>query len=268
MVQTEAVETQREFVAALMDPDISIPTELRHPIGAVPQRRFAVYRNNVIVSLVSALAARFPVVRRLIGDELFGAMARVYVTKHPPRSPVLLLYGETFPDFVANFAPLASIEYLADVARLEFARGRAYHAFDAVLVDRSAFVSLQPDELADLRIDFHPSVGLVESRFPIVSIWEAHQESEVAPISHWRPQAALVARPVLDVEIWRLPPGGHVFLRHLTEGMALAEAADAAAAKTGEFSAAENIAVLLRANVVIGLRRESAAPCLRDGGSR
>ena len=76
------------------------------------------------------------------------------------------------------------------------------------------------------------------------------------------------AAALMDPDIWRLPPGGHVFLRHLTEGMALAEAADAAAAKTGEFNAAENIAVLLRANVVIGLRRESAAPCLRDGGSR
>ena len=203
MVQTELVEIQREFAAALMDPDMPVPTGLSHSTGAVPQRRFAVYRNNVIVSLISALAARFPVVYRLIGDEFFRAMARVYVTKYPPRSPVLLLYGETFPNFVANFAPLASIEYLADVARLEFARGRAYHAVDAVPVDRSAFVSLRPDELADLRIDFHRSVGLVESRFPIVSIWEAHQKSEVAPISRWQPEAALVARPVLDVEIDR-----------------------------------------------------------------
>jgi hypothetical protein len=260
MARTELSEIQREFAAALIDPDVPVPLGLHYPTAAERQRRFAVHRNNMIVGLVSALAARFPVVRRLVGDEFFHAMARVYVTKHPPRSPVLLLYGETFPDFLANFTLSASIEYLADVARLEFARGRAYHAADAVPVDRSVFVSLQPDELAGLRIDFHPSAGLVASRFPIVSIWEAHRESKVAPIADWRPEAALVARPVLDVEIWRLPPGGHVFLRHLTEGMALAEAADAAAATTSEFDAAETIAVLLRANVVIGLRREAAAP--------
>jgi hypothetical protein len=263
----DLVEVQREFAAALLDPDMPIPSGLRGPTGASPRQRFAVYRNNVIVSLVSGLSARFPAVRRLVGDEFFRAMARVYVIDHPPRSPVLLVYGDTFPDFVANFAPAASIEYLADIARLELARGRAYHAADAVPIDRAAFASLRPHELADLRIDLHPSVGLVESRFPVVSIWKAHRESEITPVAAWRAEAALVARPVLDVEVWRLPPGGYAFLTGLAEDMTLAEAVNAASA-TGGFDAAENLAALLRANVVIGLRRESAAFRRPAGGSR
>jgi hypothetical protein len=264
----DLAEIQREFAAALLDPEMPVPSGLCVPTGAAPQRRFAVYRNNVIVSLVSALAARFPIVRRLVGDEFFRAMARVYVATYPPRSPVLLLYGDTFPDFVADFAPATSVEYLADIARLELARGRAYHAVDAVPIDRAAFASLRPHELADLRIDLHPSVGLIESRFPIVSIWEAHRESKITPITVWRPEAALVARPVTDVEIRRLPPGGYVFLRGLTGGMTLAEAADAAATAASEFDATENLAMLLRANVVTELRRESAASRPSAGDSK
>src|SRR6266568_2822502 len=121
-------------------------------------------------------------------------------------------------------------------------------------IDRGAFTSLRPDELAGLRIALHPSVSLVGSQFPIVSIWEVHRTAQLAPIREWVPESALVARPSLDVEVWRLPAGGYVFLGSLLRGMAMAAAAECAAAATGEFDVAENLAVLLRANVVIALQ--------------
>jgi hypothetical protein len=249
---------QREFAAALLDPSAPIPSQLRRHEGSAARKRFGVYRNNVIASLVSALAARFPVVCRLVGNEFFRAMARSYVIDQPPRSPVLLLYGDTFPKFIENFAPADTIEYLADIARLEFARGGAYHAADATPLDRSILAALRVDEIADLRIALHPSVSLVESHYPIISIWEAHQQAEVVPIEDWSPQAALVARPDLEVETWRLPPGGYVFIGSLAERSTMAQAADRAAA-AAEFDLAESLAVLLRANAIIGLQRESAS---------
>jgi hypothetical protein len=257
----DLAEVQREFAAALLDPAAPVPSRLRLHGGKAPQKRFAVHRNNMIASLVAALAARFPVVHQLVGDEFFRAMARLYVINEPPRTPVLLLYGDRFPDFVENFAPAASIEYLADVARLELARGHAYHAADAAPIDRSVFGSLRPDELAGLRIALHPSVSLVRSQFPFVSIWEAHRKAQVTTIREWVRESALVARPGLDVEVWRLPAGGYVFLGSLSQGMAMAAAADCAAAATSEFDAAENLAVLLGANVVIALQRGSASAC-------
>jgi hypothetical protein len=260
LIANDAGEIQREFAAALLDPSASVPSQLSPHAGRAPQKRFAVYRNNVIASLIAALAARFPVVHRLVGDEFFRVMARLYVIGAPPRSPVLLLYGDTFPGFIENFTPAGSLEYLADVAQLEFARGRAYHAADEAPIDRSVLAALAPDEIASLRIALHPSVSLVESRFPIVSIWEAHQQVEVAPIADWRPEAALVARPRLEIEIWRLPPGGYAFLGSLAQGMTMAAATDRAGAVTAEFDAAESLAILLRANAIIGLQRESAAP--------
>ncbi len=222
----DLAEVQREFATALLDPAAPVPSRLRRRGGKAPQKRFAVHRNNMIASLVAALAARFPVVHKLVGDEFFRAMARLYV-----------------------------------IARLELARGRAYHAADAAPIDRSVFSSLRPDELAGLRIALHPSVSLVGSQFPIVSIWEAHRTAQLATIREWVSESALVARPGLDVEVWRLPAGGYVFLGSLLRGMAMAAAADCAAAATAEFDVAENLAVLLRANVVIALQRISAAAC-------
>ena len=41
----------------------------RGRMGAPDARRFAVYRNNVAVGLIGALEARYPVSRRIAGDD-------------------------------------------------------------------------------------------------------------------------------------------------------------------------------------------------------
>jgi hypothetical protein len=109
---------QDRFSAALLDPGQPVPGALVSHSAGIPERRFAVYRNNVTVSLVNALAARFPAVQRIVGEEFFRDMARVYVRAHPPRSRLLMEYGDDFADFIAGFGPVAELEYLADVRGL------------------------------------------------------------------------------------------------------------------------------------------------------
>ncbi len=48
---------QLEFTQALLDPNRPVPTGLVDPQGRVSQKRFAVYRNNVALSLADALTA-------------------------------------------------------------------------------------------------------------------------------------------------------------------------------------------------------------------
>ena len=95
--------TVHAFAAALGEPSAPPPAMTHGRMGAPDARRFAVYRNNVAVGLIGALEARYPVSRRLAGDELFRAMARAFVRAHKPRSPVMIAYGEEFPDFVADY---------------------------------------------------------------------------------------------------------------------------------------------------------------------
>lgn len=203
--------------------------------------------------LIGALEERFPVVLRLVGPAFFRGMAQRYVELEPPRSPILFRYGATFPGFIESFPPAASLPYLADVARLEFARGIAYHAANASPLTARAFADLDEDALAATTVRLHPSVTLMSSRFPIVSIWEAHQGGpDVAPIG-WEAEAALVARPHLEVETRKLPPGGYVFLRELANGSTLLTALAAGAAQATEFDPAANLALLIAARISIRL---------------
>ncbi|WP_330994612.1 DNA-binding domain-containing protein [Pseudomonas aeruginosa] len=98
-------ERLEEFASALLDPERAVPEGLVGPDSEPSARRFAVYRNNVFVGLTDALRAGFPCVVKLVGDEYFAAMARVFAAAMPPGSPVLLHYGAEFPDFIASFPP-------------------------------------------------------------------------------------------------------------------------------------------------------------------
>ena len=103
--------TVRAFAAALGEPSAPPPAMTRGRMGAPDARRFAVYRNNVAVGLMGALEARYPVSRRIAGDDLFRAMARAFVRAHKPRSPVMIAYGEAFPEFVADYLARGAERY-------------------------------------------------------------------------------------------------------------------------------------------------------------
>ncbi len=247
------VALQQQFAQALLDPDAALPGGLTAHTRRAPHRRFAVYRNNVVVGLVNALRARFPATERIVGEEFFFAMARLFVPAHPPRSKILREYGDDFPAFIAAFAPAAPLAYLPDVARLEAARTRAYHAADAVPLDPAAFATLAPDRLAALRLRLHPSMQLVRSRYPIVTIWAMNSgECALGPVNEGIAEDALVVRPHFDVFVHAVPPGGAVFIRALGDGAALGAAAEATLAQAADFDLTANFALLLQSGLIAG----------------
>jgi len=101
----------------------------------------------------------------------------------------------------------------------------------------------------------HPSVSLVQSRFPIVTTWENNQANDGdGMIERWVAEAALVARPFLEVGVRRLPPGGYAFLRALSEGKTVATAVAIATEVTPEFDVVANLRLIEDAKVVVGIQ--------------
>lgn len=240
--------TQAGFAAALLDPEVVCPIGLRAWNGSDPAKRFAVYRNNVVSSLIGALSDTFPVVQALVGVEFFRAMAGVFVRQSPPRSRVLVHYGHGFAEFIDSFEPAGSVPYLADVARLEMARVEAFHATDAApLSSKAASVILsRADRVGELRMAVHPSVRLVPSSHAIVSVWAAHQgHGDLAAVDLWSGETALVLRPHLDVLVLACDPGVAEFVLCLQRGCDFAESAATAAAVIPHFDLSAALALLM-----------------------
>jgi hypothetical protein len=241
------------FAAALLDPTLAVPLGLVGPDREASAKRFAVYRNNVVVGLTEALQANFPVVRRIVGDEFFQAMARSYVAFEPPASPILLDYGGGFANFIAAFEPAASLPYLPDVARIERAWTEAYHAPEAVPLGRGALSSITSDRVADTCFTVHPSVRIVRSRFPVLTIWRMNVDDSVpGPVDlEVGGEDVLLLRPAAAVEVRLMPSGGEEFLAGLMSGKSLTEAAKSAMNAHSLFDLSANLAALISAGIFV-----------------
>jgi Putative DNA-binding domain len=236
------------FAAALLDPDRATPAAVAGPNGKSARKRYSVYRNNVTVSLINALAAVFPATMRITGVDFFRAMARFHVRATPPTSPLLFEYGRDFPDFIERYEYARSMPWLADVARIERAWLDAYHAADVEPLAPQVLASIPPERLVEAVLMPHPATRIVCSRFPAVTIFAANRsDGPVERIVATESEDALATRPGLEVIVRRLPPGGAIFLKRLIAGEPLGSAAAAAFGDSPAFDLSTNIAGMLEA---------------------
>jgi hypothetical protein len=245
--------SQDAFARAILSPEAAVPQGLSDPDGRPAGRRFNVYRNNVVVSLTEALATAFPVIEKLVGTTNFKTLAGAYVRAHPPLSPLMMFYGADMPGFLEGFEPAQSLGYLPDVARLELALRRAYHAADAAPIAPEALGALAPDQLMAAELTLAPALQLVASPWPIHAIWTFNTHPG-APKPVMAAEDVLVTRPAYDPDVTRLPAGAAAFLAALADDRPLGDAAEAGAAATPDFDLGQTLALLLSQNAITDIK--------------
>jgi hypothetical protein len=219
-------ELQRSFAAAVFSDAPAILAQLRD--GAFPAARtLQIYRHNVFATLAEALAACYPVTKKLVGEEFFDYLADRYLRQHPPRTGNLHEFGAALADFLAAFPSAQPLVYLPDVARLEWAWQQAYHAPDATSSALAALAAVAPGHYAKIVFHLHPSVRLVASDYPILRIWQVNQadfNGESIVRLNEGAQQLLIVRRGLDIEIEPLGIGEYAMLQAFVAGKTLARA--------------------------------------------
>lgn len=212
------------------------------------QIAFSVYRNTVLKGWIDALKANFPAVDRLVGDQWFELAAAVYARHHPPRDPVLALFGEGFPTFLDGFEPARETPYLSAVARLDRLWSEAHVAPDAVAAPPEALAQLHPERLAEACVILHPSVRIAWFEHTAPTIWlEARgfiEERETLDFEDIG-EGVLIARPDDVVAALPLSLSGFAFLSACGEGLSLGQAAEAALLAQPHIDLAGLLAALL-----------------------
>jgi len=255
-------ELQRDVARAVIAGDDTAAAMHVVADGLAPAARLAVYRNTVVASLTTALRLSYPAVYRLVGAAFFESAAQLFLAARPPRGACLDDYDPGFAEFLADFAPAATIPYLAGVARLDWAVNRALHAPDADGLDpgRLAAAIAAANE-PRLRFVPHPSVGLVHAEHPVDAIWRAVLAQDDAAMAAIEldagPMFLLVRRTADGPAIARLAPAAWRFAASLCAGRTLEEAV----ATAGPVDAA----ALLAGHLIDGVFTDFAVD---EGGSR
>lgn len=224
-------ETLDGFAAAVTRPGTPVPGGLTSPSGRL-ERRFAVYRNNIAVSLIEAIGARHPVTRRLMGEADFRPAARAFVLAVKPETPVMLAYGTGFADFLARSPEMAGRDDLVGLARLESAWIEAYHAAEAEPVGIDRLAAVPGERLGEVGLRLHPSARLVRAPAGTAATWSAETSGGGAGPGDPREgvdgrsgETILVVRPDADVTVTVLPSADVPFAAAVAAGLALGEAA-------------------------------------------
>lgn len=249
-------ELQRRFGAALTAGDDAAIVPFVRAAGINPARRIAIYRNNWRENFLAALAAAYPVIRRLVGNAYFRQLARDFQALHPSQSGDLQPLGAPLAGYLRRRFAGTEYAYFADVARLEWAYQEVLTAAECGPLDVGALRHVPDACWPELRFSLHSAVRLVRSEFPVLGIWSAHQPgADGAAIDRTvialdaGGDCLLIRRTASDVEMRRLARAEFALLEHLANGDPLAAAASHACACDAEF----DLAQALQRNVGLGV---------------
>lgn len=247
-------ELQRDFAAGIFGGDAD-PVARHIKRSHFPAANLLqVYRNNVFSSLTTALQELYPVVLQLVGDGFFKYAANEYIKKYPSRSGNLHDFGEDLSTFLGEFPPASKLSYLPDVARLEWACNRAFHAADHDPLPLERLGSVPPEHYDRLRFKLHPAFTLIASKFPVYTIWEVNQpdyDGEETVDLDAGGEQALVSRPDLDVSVQRLGAGEFTLLEALALQRPFAEACTAALDAQADFDISSCLRTHALGNVLV-----------------
>jgi hypothetical protein len=215
-------ELQAQFAAALADAgQARSAAALFHGSAGPALARLAIYRGNVLGNCIKALQSAYPIVAKIVGAEFFDALARAYARAGRSGSADLNRYGAGFAEFLEQFAPVADLPYLPDVARMEWQAHRAYFARDPL-----------PFDPASLRLRLAAPCAILESPWPLARLWTVHQDDYRGSFDvdlDSGPERVLIHRPRWRAEVVALAGGDFHFLQSIQQGASLGAALEAGA---------------------------------------
>ena len=262
---SELAYLQEDFAQVLaIGADAECAADLFHGTPDSIKARLAVYRGNVLANTGGALTSTYPVTVKIVGKDFFEGLSREYLRRHPSGSGDLNVYGSEFAEFVAHFPHTQDLPYLPDVARLEWLVHRAYYAKESRLFAPSVLAKIPQDAWESLHATLAPGCSLLESQWPIVRIWQVHQDDYAGEFKvdlDAGPERALIYRAGFRVKVNAISAGGHRFLESVRAGHCIAAALDRAIAAESGLNFSEQLREWVATGIIVDLKpkQENAA---------
>ncbi len=228
---------QQALVAALWPPDAGATAAIEDWCSGrsvTVARGLQAYRTNGVANAARALEAAYPTVRALVGADGFQLLARELWSAHPPVLGDLAQWGESLAAFLELHPDLSHWPYLGDCARLDWAVQRCERAADAQW-NAASIARLGDTDPQQLQLQLRPGLAVLASRWPVVTIHQAHRDG-AAPdaldaardaVQAAVAESALVCRSGWRAQVHRVDQVTVLWTQRLLAGDSLACALDA-----------------------------------------
>jgi hypothetical protein len=163
-----------------------------------PAGRLAIYADAYFWRIREALREDYPRTAAVLGDAGFDGLVRAYLLRHPSRHPSLRYVGACLADFVASAWQGPAPPFLADLARLEWARVEVVDAPDAEPLGAAALHGIAPEAWPHLRFAPVPACEVVRAAWPVHALWAGADAVAPAPtvLRVWRQGWAVYHAPM------------------------------------------------------------------------
>jgi hypothetical protein len=175
------IDAEARYQAQLLDQIRSAhPSGQQHEatpaLSSWRDQGLAAYQRHARATARAVLRQTFPTVLALIGPDALDALALRLWRSDPPRSGDLADWGEGLPACLAAQAELDAWPWLADCARLDWARHRCERAPDQQC-DTASLARLSDTPAEQLSLHLQAHVVLLDSPWPLAALYEAQQSS-------------------------------------------------------------------------------------------
>ncbi len=217
-----------------------------------------VYRNNYYISLTEALRSVYVSVDKLVGKGFFDFVAHGYIEAHPSRSGNLHELGGEFETYIGALEQAASVPYIADVAKLDWAWHRMFHAEDSNSLAIDVLVGYQHKDFGALCFQLVPACQILKMDYTVFGLWNHCREipgfESSDELSYENEQQfIMIYRSGLDVVVAMVSQAKALFIEKLREGMCLADVAELAMEVDTEFQLPDALQSLFVQEVVSGI---------------
>jgi hypothetical protein len=242
-------ELQLRFASALFEGSDAVVSPLLTDVAPSARARLGVYRNNLREGFIKTLALEFPVVEKPVGADFFRHTALDFLLQHPSQRGDLTYVGAPFATWLRGRFGNGDYAWLPDIAELEWALQEVAIAPVCAGVPTAALEDVAPHRYQDLIFEANPATRLVESRFPVVRIWQSNQPDaaqESVDLDSGGDHV-LLRRHMDDLEFVHLPAAHFTFARMLARGTPLGLATDAVLAVDPDFDLTRALRALMLA---------------------
>lgn len=177
----QLAQLQNDFQAYLLDSTkgAAFKNQIVNDKKVGVKARLGIYADAYRLRIIEALANSYPILKALLGDDLFEKVARSYIDKFPSTYRNMRWVGDKMSEHLQTSFPQYPIA--AQMATFEWALGLAFDAEDTPILSLQDLAEIPPKNWADLRFKFHPSMQLLNLNYNVLRVWQALNAEETPP---------------------------------------------------------------------------------------
>lgn len=225
-----AVNEQQRLLEVIWSDDPEVIVENGFDVEGIH-----IYRRNLFANAQQALSISFPTLFELLDSDVSEHICHQFLKSSPPTQGDWTQWGAKLASFIKTTNIAYQYPYLADCAALDWFVHCALHGVDQTF-EQSSLQLLGNCEPEQIFITFNYNVKLLETKYPLTDIFQAHHDvdeqqrklsmnnAQKALAEPPKEQTVMVYRPEFQPKVTTLMPDEGVFMRSLMSGQSLADA--------------------------------------------